>query len=233
MARINIAIDGYSSCGKSTLAKALAGELGYQYIDTGAMYRAVTLFFLRKGIIQDKDPRVLGVKNITALLSEVDIRIPYDPVKKCREILLNGENVDGEIRGMEVSAHVSDVSKIPEVRKKMVSMQRVTAKEKGVVMEGRDIGTVVLPDAELKIFLTADPELRARRRYRELKATGMQVSLNEVRQNLRSRDMLDTSRKDSPLRKPKGAITLDNTILNKQEVLEKALFLAKKMIGSA
>ncbi len=215
MHKIIIAIDGHSSCGKSTLAKGLAARLGYTYIDSGAMYRAVTLYFLRHNIgLEDEEQARQALDNI-------NIRFNAE-----NRTLLNGEDVEGEIRRMEVSNYVSQVSAVPAVRRAMVGQQQAMGKSKGIVMDGRDIGTVVFPDAELKIFLTADPEKRAQRRFDELKSKGIKASMEEVRQNLRQRDNIDSTREDSPLRKAADAIEIDNTHMNRAEQLEHALELA-------
>lgn len=215
MDKIIIAIDGYSSCGKSTLAKGLASRLGYTYIDSGAMYRAVTLFFLRHDIgLEDEEEARRALENIS---------IRFDAENRA---VLNGEVVEDEIRRMEVSAYVSQVSAVPAVRRAMVRQQQAMGKDKGIVMDGRDIGTVVFPRAELKIFLTADPEKRAQRRFDELKSKGMESSMEEVRQNLRHRDHIDSTREDSPLRKAADAVEIDNTDMSRAEQLEYALELA-------
>jgi CMP/dCMP kinase len=223
MERFNIAIDGYSSCGKSTLAKALASKLGFTYIDTGAMYRATTLYLMRKGIVEkgksiDKDA-------LLDLLDEIVVSFSYNPEKKVSETLLNGENVEREIRRMDVSENVSHVSVFKEIRQKMVALQQLMGKEKGVVMEGRDIGTVVFPDAELKIFMTADVAVRVQRRLDELHSKGEMVLEDEVKQNLLMRDHEDTHRKENPLRQAKDAIVLDNSELSPQQQLDYVLRL--------
>ena len=216
MKRITIAVDGYSSCGKSTLAKSLAANLGYTYIDSGAMYRAVTLFFLRAGIkVEEQD-------KVQKALSNIDIQFGPD-----NHTLLNDEDVEQEIRQMAVSGYVSEVAALPEVRRAMVSQQQRMGKKKGIVMDGRDIGTVVFPDAALKIFLTADPEVRARRRYDELLAKGQEASLQEVKENLAHRDHIDSTREDSPLRQAEDAVVIDNTSLTRDQQLNKATELAR------
>ncbi|MCB0557508.1 MAG: (d)CMP kinase [Lewinellaceae bacterium] len=215
MDKIIIAIDGYSSCGKSTLAKGMASRLGYIYIDSGAMYRAVALFFLRHNIRLDNAEQVRQAMD--------DITINFNPDNRA---ILNGEDVENEIRQMEVSNHVSPVSALPVVRRALVRQQQAMGQRKGIVMDGRDIGTVVFPHAELKIFLTADPEKRVQRRFEELKAKGMDSSLEEVRHNLSQRDHIDSSREDSPLRQAADAIVIDNTHMNRDEQLEYALELA-------
>ena len=215
MKRITIAVDGYSSCGKSTLAKGLAAKLGYTYIDSGAMYRAVALYFLRSEVPLNDQQLVRDA------LQNLAIQFGTD-----NHTLLNGEDVEGEIRTLEVSNIVSPVSAIPLVRRAMVKQQQEMGKGKGIVMDGRDIGTVVFPDAELKIFLTAEPEERARRRFKELQAKGVAGTLQAVRENLRKRDHIDSTREDSPLRQADDAIVIDNTNLNEEEQLKLALDLA-------
>ncbi len=215
--KINIAIDGHSSTGKSTVAKALARKLGYIYIDTGAMYRAVTLYALKNKLI---GPDFFHKQELIDSLDKMHIRFAFNPEKQTSETYLNGQNVEQEIRGMEVSQYVSQIAEIPEVRRKLVTMQREMARQKGVVMDGRDIGSVVIPDAEVKIFMTADPEIRARRRYEELKAKGLQPDFKEVLANIKQRDHIDSTRADSPLIQTEDAILLDNSRLTKQEQLD-------------
>jgi cytidylate kinase len=223
--KINIAIDGYSSCGKSTLAKGLARALGYSYIDSGAMYRAVTLFALRNDLIRNGE---VDEEGLIDQLSSIDVDfINKDGVNTTR---LNGEEVEKEIRTLEVSSIVSQVSRIPEVRGKLRVMQQKAAKNGGVVMDGRDIGTAVLPDAELKVFMTADPEIRVERRFAELLAKGEKLKRNEVRQNLALRDQLDTSRKENPLIQAEDAHVLDNTDFTENEQLELVLKWASEII---
>lgn len=207
---VQIAIDGYSSCGKSTVAKALATRLGYTYIDTGAMYRATTLYFLRKNIgVHDLSP-------IQQALQEIQIGFSKDG----KEVFLNGENVSDEIRQMHVAEKVSSFSSIKEVRAKLVQQQQEIGKKQSVVMDGRDIGTVVFPQATLKIFMTADPHIRAERRYKELQAKGESVSMEAIFQNLQQRDHEDTTRKESPLTQASDAIILDNSHLDQEQQLQ-------------
>ena len=216
MDKIIIAIDGYSSCGKSTLAKGMAARLGYTYIDSGAMYRAVTLFFLRHQIsLQDEE-------QVRKALNEINISFNAQ-----NHTILNGEDVESEIRRMSVSNYVSQVSAIPIVRRAMVYQQQAMGRGKAIVMDGRDIGTVVFPEAELKIFLTADPEIRVQRRFDELKNKGIKSSLEEVRQNLRHRDHIDSTREDSPLLQAPDAVVIDNSNMAREEQLEYALELAR------
>ena len=218
MPDINIAIDGFSSCGKSTLAKALASKLGMRYIDTGAMYRAITLFCMRRNLITPQG----GFQEpaIVEALASIEVSFLYNGLTKKNETLLNGENVEREIRSIEVSTHVSQISKIPEVRHFLVSQQQKIGASKGVVMEGRDIGTVVFPDAEIKIFMTADPEVRTMRRYDELKSKGEILSPEAVRKNLEMRDYEDTTRAENPLRQAEDAIILDNSELSPEQQLD-------------
>ena len=204
--KINIALDGYSSCGKSTIAKRLARSLGYTYVDTGAMYRGVTLYALREGLFSGAEPMV---EEIIRRLPRIEMRFAIYP--DGQHLLLNGEDVEREIRGMEVSEHVSPIATIPEVRAALTRQQQDMAKEKGVVMDGRDVGTTILPDAELKIFVTARPEVRARRRFDELTAKGESVTYDSVLINVRERDRIDSGRAVSPLRQAEDALILDNS----------------------
>ncbi len=228
MRQITIAIDGYSSCGKSTLARELAHELGYAYIDTGAMYRAVTLYCLEKGIIE-KGRAVDAFKVIKELL-HIKIEFRYSDNSGKSETYLNGKNVEGEIRGMEVSELVSPVSAIHEVRKMMVYLQRQLAKDGGVVMDGRDIGTTVFPHAELKLFMTADINVRVERRKQELLSKGIAVKDSEIKRNLQRRDEEDSTRAISPLKQAPDAVLLDNTKITREEQLKIALRWAKERI---
>lgn len=212
--RIVIAIDGYSSCGKSTFAKAIAARLGYIFIDTGAMYRAVTLHALTHGAIRSG---IVHEEEVVALLGSVDISFRFNPERGASDIYVNGDLVEGRIRTIEVSNCVSRVSAIPAVRAKLVAMQQEMGRRRGVVMDGRDIGTVVFPDAELKIFMTADPAVRARRRYDELTAKGQQVSYEEIERNIRDRDYQDEHRAIAPLRKAADAVVLDNSCMTVAE----------------
>lgn len=212
MKRITIAIDGFSSCGKSTMAKQLAKDLGYIYVDTGAMYRAVTLYALNHAFMAQNE---LQVKELLACLPKIDVAFTQEG-----GVLLNGERVDDAIRSVEVSQWVSKVSSIKEVRQKMVELQRAMGSNKGVVMDGRDIGTVVFPDAELKIFVTAQPKVRAQRRYDEWTAKGMQVNFDEVLRNVIDRDYQDQHRAESPLKQADDAIVLDNSYMSRDEQQE-------------
>lgn len=208
MKKITIAIDGHSSCGKSTMAKDLARRIGYVYIDTGAMYRAVTLFAMRHNLIANG--RVDAAK-LQEEMGNIHISLRLNPETQRPDTYLNGECVEREIRTMEVSRHVSLIAALPFVRSAMVEMQREMGKEKGVVMDGRDIGTVVFPHAELKIFVTASAEVRAQRRYDELTAKGEKCNYEEILENVKERDHIDSTRETSPLRQAEDAIVLDNT----------------------
>jgi len=208
-----IAIDGYSSCGKSTFAKAIAKELEYLYIDSGAMYRAVTLFGIRNNIV---DREKIQTEKLVETLDSIEIDFRTSDNSQY-ETYLNGENIEYEIRGVSVSECVSNVSKIKEVRSKLVILQRSFAKNKGVVMDGRDIGTVVFPDADMKIFMTAKPEIRAKRRFDELITKGLTVGFQEIMKNVEERDIIDSNRKESPLRKADDAIVLDNSYMTPAE----------------
>ena len=215
--RIVIAIDGYSSCGKSTFAKAIAARLGYIFIDTGAMYRAVTLYALDHGAIRSG---IVCEEEVIALLDRIEITFRFNPERGASDIYVDGDLAEGRIRTIEVSNCVSRVSAIAEVRRKLVAMQQEMGRRRGVVMDGRDIGTVVFPDAELKIFMTADPAVRARRRYDELTAKGERVSLEEIERNVHERDYIDEHREISPLRRADDALLLDNSRMTVAEQME-------------
>jgi cytidylate kinase len=212
--KIIIAVDGYSSCGKSTFAKAIAADLGYLYIDSGAMYRAVTLFCHRKGYVTGG---VADIAGIISVLPEIKITFRINPDTAFNETLLNGEKVERELRDRAVSDNVSAVSTIAEVRKKLVELQRASGVRGGIVMDGRDIGTVVFPHAELKIFMTASPAVRAKRRYLELVEKGMQADIAAVEKNINERDRIDSTREISPLRKADDAVVLDNSEMTVRE----------------
>ena len=215
--RIVIAIDGHSSCGKSTVAKELARKLGYIYIDSGAMYRVVTLYALRNGLIKNQAP---DVEKLLAALKNIRITFKWDEETGRNTTFLNEENVEEEIRQLAVSENVSPISTIAGVRTEMVKQQRENGKNKGIVMDGRDIGTVVFPDAELKIFMTASPEIRAQRRFDELKEKGLTVDFDEILKNVKERDLIDSTREVSPLRKAEDALVLDNSYLTREQQLE-------------
>ncbi|MCB0482769.1 MAG: (d)CMP kinase [Flavobacteriales bacterium] len=226
MNRITIAIDGYSSCGKSTLAKQLAKELGYTFVDSGAMYRAVALYAMQNGCFNHHE---LNENCLVNKLDEIAIQFTFNASRGASDILLNGKNVENEIRQMDVSNKVSQVAAVKEVRKKLVAIQQEMGRNKGVVMDGRDIGTVVFPHAELKIFMTARPEVRAARRYAELETKGEPSTLEEVRKNLETRDNIDTTRKEDPLKQAEDAIVLDNSGLSQDEQLSLALNWVSKL----
>ena len=230
MKPIVIAIDGHSSTGKSTVAKRLAKQLEYKYVDTGAMYRAVTLFAMRNNWIQEGS---VDEAKLIENLSAVEINFEYNPESGTNDVILNDENVEKQIRAMEVSGNVSSVAKIDEVREKLVQIQKQLGEEKGIVMDGRDIGSVVFPEAELKIFMTASADIRAQRRYNELKEKGENINFEEVLKNVQHRDDIDSNRKNSPLIQSEDAIKIDNSNLSQEEQFEKILNLAKERIKSA
>jgi len=224
--KIIIAIDGWSSCGKSTLAKELAKELGYLYVDSGAMYRAITLYFLRNHVDwTDKS-------EVRKALKEISLEFIYNEKSQQSEMHLNEENVEYVIRDLVVAEKVSDVAAIKEVRKFAVEQQQVMGKKKGVIMDGRDIGTVVFPKAELKIFLTADNAVRVERRFKELFEKNPNITIEEIKANLEMRDYIDSNREESPLRQAKDAILVDNTNLTAKETEQKVLKLVKKILES-
>lgn len=216
MKKITIAIDGYSSSGKSTMARQLAKEIGYLYVDSGAMYRAVTLYALRNRLVADGK---VDAGALASSLPEISISFSLQP-DGSQHTLLNGEDVENLIRGMEVSEMVSPVAVIPEVRHHLVSLQQSYGKDKGIVMDGRDIGSTVFPDAEMKVFVEASPEVRAQRRVLELREKGEKVDYDEVYANICGRDRIDTTRKESPLRKADDALVLDNDHLTRQQQME-------------
>ena len=212
--KIVIAIDGFSSCGKSTFAKSIAARLGYIFIDTGAMYRAVTLYALEQGAIRSG---IVDEDAVVALLPKIEITFRFNARRGASDIYVNGDLAEGRIRSNEVSNCVSGVSSIKEVREKLVAMQQQMGRDRGVVMDGRDIGTVVFPDAELKIFMQADAKVRAERRYKELTEKGDKVTMEEILENVISRDKADMSRAISPLRQAEDAIVLDNSYMSVEE----------------
>lgn len=228
MKKITIAIDGFSSTGKSTVAKQLAKALGYVYVDSGAMYRAVTLYAMQNNIVSDD---CFNVEKLISELNKVKISFKYNDRLGFAEVYLNGVNVEKEVRTLEVSQWVSRVAEISEVRKMLVQQQQQMGQEKGVVMDGRDIGTVVFPDAELKLFMTASAETRAKRRYKELLERNETVSYEDVLKNVESRDLIDSTREDSPLVKADDAIEIDNSDLSLAEQFEKLYALAEKAIN--
>lgn len=215
MKKIIVAIDGHSSCGKSTMAKDLAREVGYIYVDTGAMYRAVTLFAMRNNLFDAEGN--INTERLEQLLPEVKISFKLDPETSRPMACLNGEVVEQEIRSLEVSQHVSPIAALPFVRAKLVEQQQAMGREKGIVMDGRDIGTVVFPEAELKIFVTASAEIRAQRRYKELQVKGMPADFDDILKNVEERDYIDSHRATSPLRQADDALVLDNSHLTIEE----------------
>jgi cytidylate kinase len=229
MKKITIAIDGHSSCGKSTMAKDLAREIGYVYVDTGAMYRSVTLYALRRGLF-NADGSV-KTEELEAEMPNIQISFQFNPETGRPDTYLNGEYVEKEIRSLEVSSHVSPIAAIGFVRRALVAQQQQMGKDKGVVMDGRDIGTVVFPDAELKIFVTASASVRAQRRYDELKAKGMAADYEDILKNVEERDYIDSHREESPLRQADDAILLDNSEMTIPEQKEWLLEQYKKIAG--
>lgn len=227
MKKITIAIDGFSSTGKSTVAKQLAKALGYVYVDSGAMYRAVTLYAMQNGIISNDH---FDVEKLIADLDRLKINFKYNNAIGFAEMYLNGVNVEHDIRTLEVSQWVSQVAEISEVRRMLVFQQQQMGQEKGVVMDGRDIGTVVFPEAELKFFMTASAETRAKRRFKELLERNENVSYEEVLKNVESRDLIDSTREDSPLKKAKDAIEIDNSSLSLEAQFEKLYAFAREVI---
>ena len=225
--KIIIAIDGFSSCGKSTLAKAMAKNLEYVFIDTGAMYRAVALFFLRAGIDFD------NTLDIADALNKITLQFKYNPATLQSDMYLNEENVEQEIREMRVSQKVSEVAAIALVRDFAVAQQQAMGVSKGIVMDGRDIGTVVFPKAELKIFVTASPEIRVQRRFLELSAKNPAITVEEIAENLQHRDLIDTTREHSPLKQADDALVLDNSNISREEQLTIALQWAQARISQA
>ncbi len=229
MKRITIAIDGHSSCGKSTMAKKLAQTLGYVYVDTGAMYRSVTLYALRNNLFNEDGTVKTDI--LKERMNGISISFKFNEETKKADTYLNNENVEKEIRGMEVSSHVSPIATIPFVREAMVDQQRLMGKDKGIVMDGRDIGTTVFPDAELKIFVTASAEVRAQRRYDELKAKGENANYEDILKNVQERDYIDSHREVSPLKQAEDALLLDNSHLTIDEQNEWILNKANEIIG--
>ncbi|NND15540.1 MAG: (d)CMP kinase [Eudoraea sp.] len=227
MSKISIAIDGYSSTGKSTIARQLAATLGYIYVDSGAMYRAVTLYALRADLVHEGR---LDKEKLIESLPSIFLHFSFNSEKGYAEVYLNNKNVEADIRSLKVSKYVSRVAEIPEVRRKLVAIQKDMGKNKGVVMDGRDIGTVVLPDADLKLFLNAAPDKRATRRYKELLERGDDVTFEDVIQNVELRDRIDSTRDVSPLKQADDAIVIDNTDMGLEEQFERVLNLAQRVI---
>jgi len=226
--KITIAIDGYSSTGKSTMAKQLANKLEYIYVDSGAMYRTVTLFAMQNGLISASE---FDAQGLIDALETIDISFIYNSTKGYADVYLNGSNVSDQIRSIEVSNLVSTVAALPQVRAKLVSIQQKIGKNKGVVMDGRDIGTVVFPNAELKLFVSCSATIRAERRYKELIATGEQVTFEEVLDNIQKRDQLDTTRAVSPLVQASDAIAIDNSTMSPEEQFQLILNYAQQKIA--
>ena len=222
MKKITIALDGFSSTGKSTLAKQIAKQLGYVYVDTGAMYRAVTFYAMQNNFVSND---TLLTQNLIDHLPQINLKFVFNPELGFAEMYLNNVNVENEIRTLEVSQHVSKIAAISEVRSKLVEQQQQMGKDKGIVMDGRDIGTVVFPDADLKLFMTANAETRAKRRFDELVAKGDIVAFDAVLKNVQERDLIDSTRQDSPLVKAEGAIEIDNSNLTKEEQFDKVMEL--------
>lgn len=225
--KIIITLDGWSSCGKSTLAKALARALGYVFVDSGAMYRAITLFFIRNQV------NIADPVAVEKALGAVQLQFIFDPARGASDILLNGENVEALIREMTVASRVSEVAALARVRQFAVQQQQRLGKEKGIVMDGRDIGTVVFPQAELKIFMTADKDIRVQRRLKELQAANPSITADLVRENLEQRDHLDATRSESPLRQAEDARVLDNSNLSPAQQFEIAMAWAQEAIDQA
>ncbi|HQW23698.1 MAG TPA: (d)CMP kinase [Bacteroidia bacterium] len=226
--KIIIAIDGYSSCGKSTMAKAIAKKLGYRYIDSGAMYRAVTLFVQQHGLSLD-DLQSMSEDQLEAMLDHIHVAFHINPDNGHSEVYLNEINVEKKIRDLKVSDWVSPVSAIPVIRHRMVALQQGYGNHKGIVMDGRDIGTMVFPHAELKIFMTANKEVRAKRRFDEFSSKGFMVTMDEVLKNIEDRDYTDTHRSESPLRRAEDAIILDNSNLTEDQQLDFAMKLINEI----
>lgn len=224
--KLTIAIDGFSSCGKSTLAKAIAENIGYIFIDTGAMYRGIALYCIENSLV---DKGVINEDELIKQLDSIELHFEINLESKKPELILNNNNVESKIRTMEVSSLVSKVATIEKVRKKLVSLQRKMGQKGGVVMDGRDIGSVVFPNAELKLFITSDPKIRAERRFAELKINDPDITIEEVSFNLKERDYIDSNRAISPLIKPEDAVVIDNTHLTKDEQLNIALSLIDKI----
>ena len=228
MKKIIIAIDGFSSTGKSTIAKALAKALNYVYVDTGAMYRAVALFAMQKGYINTE---YLDKESLINSLKDIRLKFNYNAQLGFAEMFLNGTNVENEIRTLEVSQYVSRIAEISEVRAKLVEQQQKMGQERGIVMDGRDIGTVVFPDAEVKIFMNSSAEKRAQRRFEELMAKGQNVTYEEVLKNVQERDYIDTHREDSPLKVAEDAIQIDNSDLDKNQQFAKVMRIVQEFVS--
>lgn len=226
--KITIAIDGFSSCGKSTLAKALAKKMNYLFIDSGAMYRGVSLFCIENNLVENKE---INEKALIELLPSINLTFKMNSETLKPDLFLNNNNVENQIRNIQVASIVSKVASIKEVRQKLVAEQRKMGQFGGIVMDGRDIGTVVFPNAELKLFVTADPDTRANRRFLELSSTNKDVTLDEIKLNLEERDLIDSTRKESPLRQANDAVLIDNSNLTQEEQLELAYNLVVKKLN--
>ena len=231
MKKIIVAIDGHSSCGKSTMAKSLAAQVGYIYVDTGAMYRAVTLFAMRQGLFDAQGQP--DAARLEALVPEIEVSFHLDPTTNLPLVCLNGEVVEEEVRTLEVSSHVSAIAALPFVREALTRQQQRMGEEKGIVMDGRDIGTVVFPQAELKVFVTASAEVRAQRRYLELTAKGQSVAFEDILRNVQERDYIDSHREVAPLRQADDALVLDNSELTREEQMQWLLDRFEERTGAS
>ena len=231
MKKIIVAIDGHSSCGKSTMAKSLAAQVGYIYVDTGAMYRAVTLFAMREGLFDAQGQP--DAARLEALVPEIEVSFHLDPTTNLPLVCLNGEVVEEEVRTLEVSSHVSAIAALPFVREALTRQQQRMGEEKGIVMDGRDIGTVVFPQAELKVFVTASAEVRAQRRYLELTAKGQTVAFEDILRNVQERDYIDSHREVAPLRQADDALVLDNSEMTREEQMQWLLDRFEERTGAS
>ncbi|MDD7233401.1 MAG: (d)CMP kinase [Bacteroidales bacterium] len=231
MKKIIVAIDGHSSCGKSTMAKSLAAQVGYIYVDTGAMYRAVTLFAMRQGLFDAQGQPDAAL--LEALVPEIEVSFHLDPTTSLPLVCLNGEVVEEEVRTLEVSSHVSSIAALPFVREALTRQQQRMGEEKGIVMDGRDIGTVVFPQAELKVFVTASAEVRAQRRFLELTAKGQAVAFEDILRNVQERDYIDSHREVAPLRQADDALVLDNSEMTREEQMQWLLNRFEERTGAS
>ena len=231
MKKIIVAIDGHSSCGKSTMAKSLAAQVGYIYVDTGAMYRAVTLFAMRQGLFDAQGQP--DAARLEALVPEIEVSFHLDPTTSLPLVCLNGEVVEEEVRTLEVSSHVSSIAALPFVREALTRQQQRMGEEKGIVMDGRDIGTVVFPQAELKVFVTASAEVRAQRRFLELTAKGQTVAFEDILRNVQERDYIDSHREVAPLRQADDALVLDNSEMTREEQMQWLLDRFEERTGAS
>lgn len=231
MKKIIVAIDGHSSCGKSTMAKSLAAQVGYIYVDTGAMYRAVTLFAMREGLFDAQGQP--DAARLEALVPKIEVSFHLDPTTNLPLVCLNGEVVEEEVRTLEVSSHVSAIAALPFVREALTRQQQRMGEEKGIVMDGRDIGTVVFPQAELKVFVTASAEVRAQRRFLELTAKGQTVAFEDILRNVQERDYIDSHREVAPLRQADDALVLDNSEMTREEQMQWLLNRFEERTGAS